>query len=92
MARARAAAFTVEVELKRLALAKLRGELMSREAATRKASAFARLWRDSWLAWPARIGPLIAAAFELDAGTVTIMLETHVREHLTDLANERPEF
>jgi hypothetical protein len=92
LAQARAAALGVDVEMKRLALAKLRGELMSREAATRKAFEFGRRWRDSWLLWPARIGPLIAAAFDLDAGAVTVMLEGHVREHLTDLANESVTF
>jgi hypothetical protein len=28
--------------------------------------------RDRWLAWPAKVGPLLAAQFELDAATVTV--------------------
>lgn len=75
LAQARAAALGVEVELKRLALAKLRGELISRDRATRRAFEFGRWWRDSWLLWAVRTGPLIAAAFEVDAGAVTVMLE-----------------
>jgi len=89
---ARAAALALDVEVKRLALDERRGVLISREAATRKAFAFGRLWRDAWLAWPARVAPLVAAAFELDAGAVTVMLDAHVREHLADLTRERPEF
>src|SRR5262249_45158490 len=92
LAQARAAALGVEVELKRLALAKLRGELMSREAAIHKAFECGRRWRDAWVLWAARIGPLIAAAFDVDAGAMTVMLEGHVRDHLTELANERVEF
>lgn len=92
LAQARAAALGVEVEMKRLALAKLRRELISREAAIRKAFEFGRLWRDRWLAWPAQIGPLVAAAFDVDAGALVVTLENHVREHLTDLASERAEF
>src|SRR5262245_51988450 len=92
LAQARAAALGVEVEVKRLALAKMRGELMSREVATRKAFEFGRRWRDAWLSWAARIGPLIAAALDVDAGAVTVMLEGHVREHLTELASESVEF
>jgi hypothetical protein len=48
LVRARTAALTVDIEVKRLALAKLRGELISRDAAVRKAFAFGRLWRDAW--------------------------------------------
>jgi hypothetical protein len=48
--------------------------------------------RDTWLAWPARVGPLLAAAFDLDAGSVTVALEGYVRQQLADLANERCEF
>jgi len=87
---ARVTALALDVEAKKLALEERRGTLMSRDVATRKAFAFARLWRDRWLTWPARVGPVIAAALDVDAGAVTVMLETHVREHLADLANERP--
>jgi hypothetical protein len=50
------------------------------------------LLRDRWLAWPARVGPALAAQFDLDAGTVTVILEGLVREHLAELASERCEF
>lgn len=46
----------------------------------------------AWLVWPTRVGPLLAAQFEVDAGAVTVVLEGLVREHLAELARERPEF
>jgi hypothetical protein len=52
----------------------------------------ARTMRDACLTWPARIGPQLAAAFELDAAAVTVYLETHVRDLLTELASERVAF
>jgi hypothetical protein len=92
LAQARAAALVVDVQAKRLTLEQRRGALISRDRAVLKAFAFARVLRDSWLSWPARVGPQIAAAFELDAGTVTVMLEGFVRDHLTELASESVDF
>jgi hypothetical protein len=82
----------VDVQTKRLILEQRRGALVSRDQAVRKAFSFARMLRDRWQAWPARVGPLLAARFELDAGAVTVVLETHVREHLAELASESVEF
>src|SRR5262249_21929571 len=92
LARARAAALVVDVQTKRLALEQRRGALIARAKATAKAFSFARMLRDRWQAWPARVGPLLAAQFELDAGAVTVVLERMVREHLEELASERVEF
>jgi hypothetical protein len=90
--RARAAALIVDVQTKRLALEQRRGALIAKDRAVLKAFSFARMLRDRWLAWPARVGPLLAAQFELDAGTVTVVVEGLVREHLEELASERCEF
>jgi hypothetical protein len=92
LARARAAAVIVDVQTKRLTLEQRRGALISRERAVLKCFGFARLLRDAWLNWPARVGPQLAAQFEVDAGRLTVALEEHVRQHLTDLSRERPEF
>jgi len=92
LAQPRAAALVVDVQTKRLLLERTRGALISRDRATIKAFAFARMLRDRWLAWPARVGPQLAAQFELDAGCVTVVLEAYVREHLEELASERCEF
>jgi hypothetical protein len=92
LARARAAALVVDVQTKRLLLEQRRGELISGPRAVAKAFGFARMLRDRWLAWPAKVGPLLAAQFELDAGAVMVLLEGYVREHLEELASERVEF
>jgi hypothetical protein len=92
LAQARAAALVIDVQTKRLLLEQRRGALISRDRAVLKCFAFARLLRDAWLTWPARIGPQLAAAFDVDPTAFTVALESHVRQHLTDLAGERPEF
>ena len=46
--------------------------------------------RDAWLAWPARIGPELAADLGLDATRVMIALEPYVRRQLQELADARP--
>jgi hypothetical protein len=92
LAQARAAALVVDVQHKRLLLEQRRGALISRDAATLKAFAFARIIRDAWLGWPARVGPQLAAQFDLDAATVVVTLEQYVREQLEELASERTEF
>jgi hypothetical protein len=44
-----------------------------------KAFSFARTLRDAIQAWAARVGPQLAAAFDLDASAVTIYLgQRHV--------------
>jgi len=92
LAQARAAALVVEVQTKRLALEQRRGLLISRERATARAFTFARTLRDACLTWPARVGPQLAATFDLDAAQVTVVLEDHVRQLLGELAAERVEF
>jgi hypothetical protein len=92
LTQARAAALVVDVQVKRLTLEQKRGALISRDRAVLRCFTFARLLRDRWLAWPAQAGPLLAAQFEVDATTLTVVLEGLVREHLAELARERPEF
>jgi hypothetical protein len=86
---ARTAMLLTEAQLKRLQLEERRGLVVNRQTALAKAFAFARLFRDAWQAWPAHVGPLIAAQFELDPTAVTVALEDHVRDHLDQLCRER---
>jgi hypothetical protein len=90
--RARAAKTAIEAQRAKLELDHRRGTLISREKAVGKAFTFARMLRDRWQAWPARVRRLLAAQFDLDAGAVTVVLEGLVREHLAELASERCEF
>jgi hypothetical protein len=92
LAQARAAALVIDVQSKRLALEQRRGALISRDRAVLRCFTFARLLRDAWLAWPARVGPLLAAQFDVDASALTVALEDHVRQQCATLARERPEF
>lgn len=92
LAQARAAALVVDVQTKRLVLEQRRGALISRDRAVHKAFSFARTLRDACLTWPARLGPQLAAQFDLDATQVTLYLEEHVREFLVELASERCNF
>ena len=92
LAQARAAALVVEVQTKRLTLEQRRGALISRERAQHQAFVFGRTLRDACLTWPARVGPQLAAQFDLDAGQMTVALEDHVRQLLDELAAERCEF
>ncbi len=48
-----------------------------------------------WVAiafWPARVAALMAAELGVEAHPMQKILETHVRAHLTELAEVRPEF
>src|SRR5262249_24522512 len=53
--------------VKRLQLDRVRGGLVDKHVAIGKAFAYGRLLRDAWLAWPARVGPELAAQFDRDA-------------------------
>lgn len=44
-----------------------------------------RAQRDAWLNWPARVGPLIAALFDLEADKVVGALNEHVHKHIIQL-------
>lgn len=92
LSRARTAMLLTEAQLKRLQLEERRGLVVDRQLALRKAFAFARLFRDAWQAWPAHVGPLLAAEFDRDATAVTVALEEFVRAQLEELASERREF
>ena len=52
----------------------------------------ARAARDSWLNWPSRVGPLIAADLNLPADRVTEVLTTHVQSHLAELGEPEADF
>ncbi|MDB5822185.1 MAG: hypothetical protein JWR21_889 [Herminiimonas sp.] len=51
-----------------------------------------RAQRDSWLNWPARIGPIVAADLGLEADKVTEVLTAHVHQHIAQLGEPEPEF
>lgn len=76
----------------RLRLERLKGELVDRARATALVFRLARQERDAWLTWPARVAALLAADLGVQPAALQTALETHVRAHLTDLADVAPEF
>ena len=89
---ARTAHEIAKAHLARLRLQRMKGELVERARATALVFRLAREERDSWLNWPARVAALIAADLGVDAHAVQKIVETHVRSHLAELAQVRPEF
>jgi hypothetical protein len=89
---ARTAHEIAKAHLARLRLQRMKGELVDRARATALVFRLAREERDSWLNWPARVAALIAAELDVEAHEVQKLIETHVRGHLTELADVRPEF
>lgn len=84
-----------EIAMAHLARQKLqerKGELVDRARATALVFRLAREERDSWLNWPARIAALIAAELGVDTHAVQKLVETHVRDHLAELAEIQAEF
>jgi hypothetical protein len=52
----------------------------------------ARAARDSWMNWPMRVGPKIAADLGLEADRVTEVLNGHVHTQITDLGEPDAHF
>jgi len=59
-----------------------RGELVPAEAVRQAARASGTIEREAWTNWPARIGPVLAAEFNIDIVCFTAALERVVREQM----------
>ena len=89
---ARTAHEIAKAHLTRLRLQRMKSELVDRARATALVFRLAREERDTWINWPARVAALMAAELSVAAHPMQKILETHVRAHLTELAEVRPEF
>lgn len=89
---ARTAHEIAKAHLARLRLQRMKGELIDRARATALVFRLAREERDTWVNWPARVAALMAAELGVEAHPMQKILETHVRAHLAELAEVRPEF
>jgi hypothetical protein len=89
---ARTAHEIAKAHLARLRLQRMKGELVDRARATALVFRLAREERDAWLNWPARVAALIAAELGVEAHAVQKLIEFHVRGHLNELAEVRPDF
>jgi len=82
----------LKAQERRLRLQKMKGELIDRARATALVFRLAREERDSWVNWPSRAAALMAAELGVEAAEMQKALEIHVRAHLDELAEVRPEF
>ncbi len=94
---ARTAHEIAKAHLARLKLQERRHEIVDRAKATALVFRLAREERDAWINWPARIAALMAAELAASADGngahhMQKVLEAHVRAHLAELADVRPEF
>jgi hypothetical protein len=89
---ARTAHEIAKAHLARLKLQERKRELVDRARATALVFRLAREERDAWANWPARIAALIAAELGVEAHPMQKILEAHVRAHLAELADVRPDF
>ena len=89
---ARTAHEIAKAQRARIQVQRLREEVVDRGHATAEVFRLARRERDAWVNWPARVAALMAAELGLDAHVMQKVLEAHVRDHLNELAEIRPEF
>ena len=99
---ARTANEVLKAQERRLRLQRMKGELVDRAKAVAQVFRLAREERDAWVNWPARVAAMMAAELSAscsDAAGQTIgvdqhqlhtVLERHVRDHLAELAEVRP--
>src|SRR5512144_1480565 len=88
---ARTANEVLKAQERRIRLQKLKGEVVDRARAIALAFRVARQERDAWAGWPARVAAMMAADLGIGAHAMQTVLETHVRQHLGELADLRAE-
>ena len=82
----------LKAQERRIRLQKLKGELIERDRTTALVFRIAREERDSWVNWPARAAALMAADLGVEPAAMQKALDKHVRAHLDELAEVRPDF
>ena len=94
----------LKAQERRIRLSRLKGELIERARALALVFRLAREERDAWVNWPARAAALMAAELSASCSDATgqqisvepaamqKVLEKHVRAHLDELAEVRPDF
>jgi len=90
--RARTTNEVLKAQTAKVRLAKMKSEVIDRARATALVFALAREERDAWVNWPARSAALMAAELGVDPASMQKVLEKHVRAHLNELAEVKPDF
>ncbi|MBS1941695.1 MAG: elements of external origin [Bacteroidetes bacterium] len=80
----------LKAQLNKVELAHRKKELVDRAQAVAHVFKLARIERDAWLNWPARISGQMASTLGVDAHQMHVLLEAAVREHLIELGELRP--
>ena len=91
-AEARTAHEISKAHLTRLRLQERKGALIDRVRTMSVVFNLARQERDAWINWPARVAALMAAETGVEVSAMQKVLEKHVRAHLEELSEIRPEF
>ena len=89
---ARTAHEVLKAQERRMRMQKQRGELVDRARAVDLVFRLARQERDAWLGWPARIAAQMAADLGVSPHAMQTLLESHVRQHLEELADIQADF
>ncbi len=87
---ARDANEVLKAQTNRIKLQQLKKELVDRAKAIAHVFRMARSERDAWLSWPARVSAQMAAELEVDPHKMHVMLESYVRQHLSELSDIQP--
>ena len=82
----------LKAQERRLRLQKMKGEHVDRSRATALVFRLARQERDAWVIWPARVAAQMAVQMGIEPHQMQKVLEDHVRDHLSELAELRLEF
>ena len=80
----------LKAKLKQVELAEKKEELVDRAKAVAHVFKLARIERDAWINWPARVSGQMASTLGVDPHTMHVTLEAAVREHLIELGELRP--
>ncbi len=80
----------LKAKLNNLELAHRKKELVDRAQAVAHVFKLARIERDAWLNWPARVAGQMASTLGIDSHQMHVALEAAVREHLIELGELRP--
>jgi len=89
---ARTAHEIAKAQRARIQVQRLKEEVVDKARATAVVFRLARQERDAWVNWPSRVAALMASDLGVEAHAMQEVLETHVRAHLSELADVRPEF
>ena len=80
----------LKAQLNKVELAHRKKELVDRAQAVAHVFKLARVERDAWMNWPARVSGQMASKLGVDPHAMHVALEVAVREHLQELGEMCP--